>query len=268
MLYNAHAACQVDLFAILHESSQIGLSVLAIIRGRSPLRLALLATSIFSISVAAWVALVGEDQRGEAILACDEPVQHIGTTRQGERVTAKFLIKNRGSDEAVILETPAACGCTVAKISGGRILAGASTELTAEWNVGVSRGERTSKLSIVYASAAESGNRELQLAMKADVIPDYDISQESLIFSRDKDSPNRLSVTLTPRLLQEIQILDASCTNASFKAVITEHSPNAAKVEVLFTPDLLRRGERDSLLQIKTNSTRQPLVQVRLLVDG
>jgi hypothetical protein len=157
------------------------------------------------------------------------------------------------------------CGCTEWHLDKRQLAKDESAELSVIFSSGQARNRVSATIRVFYKNleTEESGNLFLELI--ADVQPDYDISPPFLDFIEKTGSVQ--TVSLKPRFAEDIRVLDISCTRSYYGVEIVRSDSAESVVKVTFLPEKKLPGEKSAILELKTNSERQPVYQVNLTCE-
>ncbi|MDX2189638.1 MAG: DUF1573 domain-containing protein [Bacteroidota bacterium] len=95
----------------------------------------------------------------------DKHVHDFGTIKQGEKVTAVFLITNNGINELQILKIKPSCGCTFVEIESKNLKEGASAKLTVLFDSSGKDGVQEKHINI-YSNDPDHFNSVITLKAK------------------------------------------------------------------------------------------------------
>jgi len=111
--------------------------------------------------------------------------------------------------------------------------------------------------------------RRLVVGIKAEVIPDVDVSTDHLVFDVDRASTQL--VELKSNNLKAFSVSHVVCTHGAFKAAIQKSGNGdrqTATVLVTFDPDKWHDSRHKAELHITTNSRAEPLMRIGLSVTA
>lgn len=102
-------------------------------------------------------------------LKIENPVHDFGTIRQGESVTANFVITNNGKEELNIRQTRATCGCTASKPEKSTLKPGESSNIKVTFN---STGRSGEQSKTIFVFSNDPTNPTQKMMIKAVIAED------------------------------------------------------------------------------------------------
>lgn len=100
-------------------------------------------------------------------ISVQSPEHNFGDIIQGEEVSHKFVIFNRGGDILKIIDIKAPCGCTVAQPNKKELKPGESTTLKVTFN---STGRIGPQRKNVFVITNDSEKRETELVIRCNIV--------------------------------------------------------------------------------------------------
>ena len=218
-----------------------------------------LSIAITAILIAIACAYYAREQK--CGLISEKPQHDFGKVRQGQSLKTQIDFANYNSAPIEVIGVRKSCSCAELSISKTTIDPGDRVTLSVTWNVGTARGLIKTELAIFYTSIGQNEPQLATLYLVADVLPDFDYEPKKLVFSSRSESTQ--FVCVTPSQLPEVVLLDAYCTQRSFRARITV---DRSHVEVCFDPSLWPNDRDRAELVRHTTSTNEPKVRIDLFV--
>jgi hypothetical protein len=141
-----------------------------------------------------------------------------------------------------------------------------TADIEAKFSTGSLRGPQSRRVIVIYQRANDDKAHALQIALQANIAPDYDFHPESLTFRNDA---NEQRFVLTARLLPGINVTEAYTTHRAFEvtAFRTLDHGKSWHVTVAFRPDESSHEIPTADLILHTNSAGQPLCRIPLGVS-
>gem|GEM_PF-6929475 len=192
----------------------------------------------------------------------------LGTFPQGEERSGTVIVRNNSSEQVVVHDIIRSCACVDVDISSQRLNPGAETTIHVTLHAGEARGYVRLEIHLVYTLGEDANKYHETLPLIAKIDPDYDVVPDVLNFSaRDTDLHRQTRlVTLTPRLIDSLEIVSVSTTRRAFTAKIVGSSPTQTTVEVVFDPLKYESSGGSIFVNLATNSKKQPVFRLPLVV--
>lgn len=209
------------------------------------------------LAVAVWVLLCGSQQAQppKPTLVFIPETVHFGTVSWGIE-HGRAIIANVSTKPVDLKAVTKGCDCSEVLFRSGTLLPGEQREMSFQWNTHGRRGANAISLAVHYTVEDDPAERFVPLIIKADVIPDYDITPAKLEFISDQQDAQQITLTYkegTYATIREVLIL-----HPAFSAVVSDdiRSPNAT---ISFDPEKWTDGTRHVQARIVTSSENQPI---------
>jgi hypothetical protein len=189
----------------------------------------------------------------------------IGKIRQQETKEVKFHLQNVSENDISLESVHTSCGCTEWNLGKRQLANGESAELSVMFSSGQARSRLGATIRVFYKNLETEAAGNLFLELIADVQPDYDVSPPFLDFIEETKLIQY--VLLKPRFAEDIRVLDISCTRNYYDVEVVKSDSTESIVKVTLLPEKKLSGERKAILELKTNSERQPVYQVDLTCE-
>jgi hypothetical protein len=240
------------------------------IRGnRSRTQFGILIPAILLLGIGSWTlsdAYMASRVAAESrTLEADEATIDVGTFGQGEVAHLRFTLTNHGKQPVKLLRIDPSCGCTKARPSREHIPPGESVTIQADWELGGSRGETSTQLSVAFIEDDAEELEILWLTAVADVQPDIHFQPTQVQFTLG--TPAESVVQLIPGRMQEFKVLDAW---SSTPGILVQPLVGRREIMVSFDPTGWKPSKRvgqQPLISIKTNSPNEPVINVPIRLD-
>jgi hypothetical protein len=186
----------------------------------------------------------------------------LGSVEQGSKCVRTFDLVNQAKVDVRITKVVTSCDCVQGEMSTQVLAPGAHGSIDIAWEIGRKRGKILTQVLIGYVIGTDKNEYLLPLQMRAAVDPDFDYTPDRVVF--DREVAGMVTIVFTPKRFQPMRLLDATCSHRAFSAVLR---PDRNEVAVQYDP---RRwsGDRDTeVLTLRTNSPRQPLCSIELVVQ-
>lgn len=146
----------------------------------------LMAMSLVTVSELAWAQLppppkeTDAETQKHAQLFVAQRVQDLGTVLEGDKITVRWRLENRGKGDLIIDRTRSSCGCTVVKLAEAEKIVppGRSLELGAVFDSSRRRGAQNKNITLYSNDPTEP---VLKLEFKAQVQSLYEIKPAGLV---------------------------------------------------------------------------------------
>jgi hypothetical protein len=228
-------------------------------------RLQLTVVAVLCVGASATTAKLAIEQFDSEVPELEVIVPNdgdLGTIPQGEAVSIDFILRNRCRNRISIVDVIPTCSCTVPQqLSGTVIEPGTATTASLEYQSGSARGGQSADVLLRYRIEKTAEQKNALLKIKALVEPDYDVSSFRLAFS--SDSASMQTVAISPRRLDNVQIMSARSSRSWFTPAILTNT----KVEVKLIAEKYDPTGGDAVLIVNTNSRRCPVCYVDLKVS-
>ena len=210
-----------------------------------------------AVAIAAWVLLCDTPptKPPSPILTFTPETVHFGTVSWGIE-HGKAVVTNVSEKPVDIKAVTKGCDCSEVLIEQGRLMPGQQREMAFQWDTRGRRGDNAISISVLYIVEGEPKERFIPLIIKADIIPDFEISPAKLEFVSDKQAAQQ--ITLTYKDGAYVTISDVVIHHPAFTAEVSDdiRSPNAT---VSFDPEKWIDGTRYLQARVVTTSENQPI---------
>ena len=207
------------------------------------------------LAVAVWILLCDSHpgKPPSPLLTFTPETVHFGTVGQGIE-HSKAVLTNVSTKPVEIKAVTKGCDCSEVLIEQGELLPGTQREISFQWDTRGRRGENAISIAVHYTVEDEPTERFIPLMIKADIIPDYEISPDKLEFVSDKQGTHQITLTHTEDHF--ITIRDVLIHHPAFSAVV---SPDMQSATISFDPEGWTDGTRYLQARIVTTSENQPI---------
>ncbi|NQT14622.1 MAG: DUF1573 domain-containing protein [Planctomycetes bacterium] len=164
----------------------------------------------------------------ESGLQARSAVCDVGRLRQG-MVTAKFELVNQSLLPVRITHFVKSCRCAEINVPSRNISPSESVTVDCRWDTSGMRGKSRTTFVVVYTEADRAGLKKLPLAMRGEIIPEFDYSPTRIEFVEGKAATQRVS--LVPRTSGgDIVVEKASCSHEALSITL----PSQREIDVSF----------------------------------
>ncbi len=197
------------------------------------------------------------------LVAISGSVRGMGHVRQEEEQVVEFELRNEASVPVKILEVTNSCGCMGATLSSKNVAPKCTVVVRIDFSTKRAVGLNRLQTLVMYQFDGDPKQHGLRLSIEMYVDPDHDVHPARLVFGGDQ--PTTQEVLVSSRYVPKLSVDDVSCNRQCFRAQAQPlDDENTYKVSVEFSPSTYSPDAGPAVLQIRTNSDRQPIVEVDL----
>lgn len=174
-----------------------------------------------------------------------------------------FELQNNSTSEVEVLYASQQCDCTSVRIPRGRISPGKSVKGFVDWDTS-GRERHTESLITVYGKKREEPDAVqivANIVLRADVIPDYTLSCESLEFK--KGVQKREAIHLLPKNDINVTIIRASSNHKAFKVSII----NDKQLSIEYTPSVSVIDSNALFITIETTNKNYTSLRIPIVLN-
>jgi len=219
-----------------------------------PILFFVLSGTVFA--VAGWV-LLSDSQSPKSppkpVLVFTPEAVHFGTVLWGIEY-GKAVVTNASATSIEIKAVVKGCDCSEVLIKQGALIPGEQREMSFQWDTRGRRGANVISITVLYAVEDDPTERFVPLIIEANIIPDFDISPEKLVFVSDQEDAHQITLTCTEGNF--VTVRDVLIQHPAFSAVV---SPDMQSATVSFDPERWTDGTRLVQARIVTTSENQPI---------
>ena len=215
----------------------------------------------FNILAAACLVLALVGQAGAVPRAVvDEPDFNFGPQHNNQSIDHTFVIRNEGDSTLEITNIRSSCGCTVGNVSSRSVEPGATSEITASYNLRGRQGRQRSTLTI---ETNDPNQRLLRLTMMGEALRELQIRPQTVVFGQlmsGQTAAQEVEIIGLPA--QPFEIKDVASTTAGVEIErVDQLAPHHYKLHLSANIEG-RPGHRQGALQIHTSHANSPLLTV------
>ncbi|MCL6628994.1 MAG: DUF1573 domain-containing protein [Armatimonadetes bacterium] len=201
-------------------------------------------------------------------LRCDAYTYDFGFLEQGKQAAHTFKLRNEGTEDLVIGETRASCGCTIALASQQRIPPGGSGELIVTFD---STGRQGGQTHTVFVQSNDPISPVVQLQVGGVVKPArVSVSVRQLSFGtvRTRDGVSREIYIADPGN-PSLKVEEAKCDSPFVDVSLTNRPGKEILIYVVkasLRPGM-PIGQFAAIITLRTNHAKEPIVEIPVTAD-
>lgn len=198
-------------------------------------------------------------------IACDEPVFDFGVADNRTTVEHTFILKNTGDTTLEIVNTRAACGCTVANVSTKTIPPGGTSELTSRLNLQGRNGPQSKTITI---TSNDPEKPDFVVTINGTATQSVQVSPDRLMFGQIQ-AGQEISLPVDLQFLsgEAVEIQGIETTDDHVR-VETEEIEQGRKIRLKVNMKAgLKPGANNSVIRVRTTSPERPLIEIPVFAD-